>query len=161
MSHKPFECQNCGPVETLALTIWEVKDISHRVEPGEPLPAGECECGALAHLAMTDRQEAIIEYAKKLYPMDEDYVDETVAPEEPEEENGCYISQRRWISFKHTDFDRECPICENIDCELATCAAEIEYDRKVSALEEKGITRSDAQAIVDAEERQNNENIKS
>lgn len=42
-----YECQNCG-IRLDEDELNPVKDISERVAPGEPIPAGECpDCGAL------------------------------------------------------------------------------------------------------------------
>lgn len=44
-----FECQNCGEGWTIEL-LKSISDISERVGPDEPEPAGECpNCGALCH----------------------------------------------------------------------------------------------------------------
>lgn len=43
------ECQNCGKVWKEE-ELLEIKHLSMRVAPGEPMPSGECpepECGAL------------------------------------------------------------------------------------------------------------------
>lgn len=46
-----YACQNCTFTTTDRDQLRTVADISQRVEPGEPMPAGECpECGALCHL---------------------------------------------------------------------------------------------------------------
>ena len=41
------ECQNCGAIVNDE-DLKPIKDLMQRVEPGEPMPSGECpECGAL------------------------------------------------------------------------------------------------------------------
>ncbi len=43
------ECQNCG-WRGAEERLEPIEDIFQRVDPGEPMPAGECpECGALCH----------------------------------------------------------------------------------------------------------------
>ena len=43
------ECQNCEAINP-ASKLRPIEDIHQRVEPGEPMPSGECpECGALCH----------------------------------------------------------------------------------------------------------------
>lgn len=43
------ECQNCGATWPES-QLEPIDDIYLRVEPGEPMPAGECpDCGALCH----------------------------------------------------------------------------------------------------------------
>jgi|SRR6185295_8749517 len=59
-------CPNCGKVSS-ELELAEIKDIFLRVDPGEPMPAGECpECGALCHIQSTARQ---LVAGKPLHPM--------------------------------------------------------------------------------------------
>lgn len=47
------ECGNCGEVwdeEALKRVFPDIPDLTERIAPGEPVPAGECpECGALVH----------------------------------------------------------------------------------------------------------------
>ncbi len=44
------ECQNCARV-FFVTELKPAKDLLQRVEPGEPMPAGDCpECGALCQL---------------------------------------------------------------------------------------------------------------
>lgn len=44
------ECQNCGNVYPQS-HLQPIKDLGARVEPGEPMPSGECpDCGALCQL---------------------------------------------------------------------------------------------------------------
>ena len=46
-----YACQNCPFTTTDRDQLRTVADIHQRVEPGEPMPAGECtECGALCHV---------------------------------------------------------------------------------------------------------------
>ena len=44
-------CQNCGTIWGSGVKpIWECDDLAQRIEPGEPLPVGECpKCGAFCH----------------------------------------------------------------------------------------------------------------
>ena len=44
-------CQNCGIVWASGVKpIWECDNLAQRIEPGEPLPVGECpKCGAFCH----------------------------------------------------------------------------------------------------------------
>jgi len=48
------ECGNCGKVwdeEELTRVFPDIPDLTERIAPGEPVPAGECpECGALVHV---------------------------------------------------------------------------------------------------------------
>lgn len=49
---KTFECQDCGRryfEGEMPREFPDVKDLAERVAPGELVPAGECECGALVH----------------------------------------------------------------------------------------------------------------
>lgn len=51
---KLYECQNCRARNPLG-SLNYIKDLYARVEPGEPMPAGECpECGALCHAVKAD-----------------------------------------------------------------------------------------------------------
>ena len=47
------ECGNCGKVwdeEELTRVFPDIPDLTERIAPGEPVPAGECpDCGALVH----------------------------------------------------------------------------------------------------------------
>ena len=44
------ECQNCGALYAHASETDAIDDIFQRVEPGEPMPSGQClHCGALVH----------------------------------------------------------------------------------------------------------------
>ena len=47
------ECDNCGKVcdeAELARVFPDIPDLTERIAPGEPVPAGECpDCGALVH----------------------------------------------------------------------------------------------------------------
>jgi len=47
------ECGNCGRVlaeAELTHVFPDIPDLTQRITPGEPVPAGECpECGALVH----------------------------------------------------------------------------------------------------------------
>ena len=46
-----YACQNCTYSTQDRDQLLPIRDIHQRVEPGEPMPAGECpECGALVHL---------------------------------------------------------------------------------------------------------------
>ena len=44
-------CQSCGTVWGSGVKpIWECDNLAQRIEPGEPLPVGECpKCGAFCH----------------------------------------------------------------------------------------------------------------
>lgn len=45
-----FRCQNCGAIMGVSdICPLSEKDILERVSPGEPMPYGECPCGALVH----------------------------------------------------------------------------------------------------------------
>lgn len=52
-----YECGNCdwtGRQDALG----DIEDLSQRVDPGEPMPTGECpDCGALAHSIDIERYE--------------------------------------------------------------------------------------------------------
>lgn len=55
-----YECQNCGQGWTLEELKTPIPDLEKRVEPGEPMPAGECpdpECGALCHKKEGEKSE--------------------------------------------------------------------------------------------------------
>lgn len=44
-----YECQDCGKAWTYD-QLGDIHDLEARLEPGDPMPAGECpECGALCH----------------------------------------------------------------------------------------------------------------
>jgi hypothetical protein len=46
-------CDNCGnecTVDELANSLCEMHHLYERLEPGEEVPAGECECGACAYV---------------------------------------------------------------------------------------------------------------
>lgn len=46
-------CDDCGavvPLSKLAKSLFEVDSLADKLDPGGEVPAGECECGALAYL---------------------------------------------------------------------------------------------------------------
>lgn len=50
-------CNNCGAVvreDKLARSLYEIDSLPERIFPGEEVPAGQCECGALASLVPRD-----------------------------------------------------------------------------------------------------------
>ena len=54
-----YECQNCGS-EWAEDELEDLIDITERVAPGEPMPAGQCpDCGALCHEVEEADQEAL------------------------------------------------------------------------------------------------------
>ena len=59
------ECQNCewtGPEEEL-VNADNIPDIHQRVDPGEPMPSGECpKCGCLCHEVEDEDYESPMEH---------------------------------------------------------------------------------------------------
>ena len=75
-----YECDNCGEIfDSEDQLIQPVPDLEMRVDPGGPMPAGECDqCGALVYLRRArekktmDRQD-YIDSVRHLYPPDSLY----------------------------------------------------------------------------------------
>lgn len=52
------QCEDCGVILG-PRAMMPVEDLSSRVEPGEPMPAGQCpECGGLVHLIEEEGEDA-------------------------------------------------------------------------------------------------------
>ncbi len=51
------DCRRICPEDDLAKSLWQVDGLSERLDPGGEVPAGECECGALAYLYPNDSDE--------------------------------------------------------------------------------------------------------
>lgn len=45
----PCKCDNCGKVTPIS-NLSPIDNPGERLSPGSPVPAGECECGALAYV---------------------------------------------------------------------------------------------------------------
>lgn len=46
-------CDNCDktvPEDQLAKSLYEIDSLEDRLDPGSEVPAGECQCGALAYI---------------------------------------------------------------------------------------------------------------
>ncbi len=55
-----YRCGNCAFVTFNLEVLPPIKDLLHRVAPGEPMPAGECPtCGALVHLVEDAGSESV------------------------------------------------------------------------------------------------------
>lgn len=55
------ECGDCGAictVDDLAKSLFEVDDLPERLDVGGEVPAGECECGALAYVVRRPRGQS-------------------------------------------------------------------------------------------------------
>jgi len=53
MTSKQHACDSCGKRyddDTLPKTLHQIHKLSMRLDPGCPVPSGECECGALTYL---------------------------------------------------------------------------------------------------------------
>lgn len=55
-----YECGNCGPIKRIAKELIYVEGLNQRLDPGDTVPAGECECGALAYVVEPDKPTRVI-----------------------------------------------------------------------------------------------------
>ena len=88
------DCQNCGK-RWRESELREIQDIHQRVNPGEPMPSGECpECGALCQQLDAIPRRARVKLADRPHPADDAW--------------WC-VCGKRWDDPIHTNRDRPDP----------------------------------------------------